>query len=55
MMTFIYGIRIDIKVDAFILGVCNQAYSQYPKWEVCISLQYLQKRMGDEVDFLSPD
>ena len=26
-----------------------------PKWKVCISLQYLQKNMGDKVDFLAAD
>ena len=32
--------------------MCNQAYPKYPKQEVCISLQYLPKNIGDEVDFL---
>ena len=45
---------IPLHVDTIILGVCNQAYSKYPKY-ICISLQYLQKSMRDEIDFLSAD
>ena len=33
---------------AIILGACNHACPKYPKY-VCISLQYLYKRMGGEV------
>ena len=32
--------------------MCNQPYQKYPKQDVCISLLYLQKNVGDEVDFL---
>ena len=42
------------KGDSIILGECNQACPKYPK-QVCISLQYLHKRMGDEVDLLPAD
>ena len=44
-----------LQVDTIILGVCNQAYPKYPKYEVCISLQSLLKTMQDEVDFLPAD
>ena len=36
--------------DTIILSECNQACLKYPK-KVYISMQYLHKRMGDEVDF----
>ena len=42
-----------LPLDTIILGVCNQAYPKYLKQEVCISLEYCQKSMWDEVDFLS--
>ena len=41
--------------NTIIFGVGNQACPKYPKQKVCMSLQYLQKSMGDEVDFLSAD
>ena len=40
--------------DTVILGECNQACPKYPKW-VCISLHYLHKSMGDEVEFFPAD
>ena len=40
--------------DTIILGECNQACPNYPK-QVCISLQYSHKIMGNEVDFLPAD
>ena len=39
---------------AIILGVHSQACSKCPKL-VCISVKYLQKDLGDEVDFLPSD
>ena len=39
------------QVGTIILGLCNQACSKYPKWEVCISLQYLQESMGVKLIF----
>ena len=38
-----------------ILGVRCQAYPKHPKHKGCISLQYLQKTVGDELDFLHAD
>ena len=40
-----------LQADTIILGVCNQACPKYPKNEVCISLQYLQKSMGVKLNF----
>ena len=40
--------------DTIILRECNQACPKHPKW-VCISLQYLHKSMGDEVEVLPAD
>ena len=42
------------KGDSIILGERNQACPKYPK-RVCISLQYLHKSIGDEVDLLPAD
>ena len=47
--------RRILQVDTIILGVSRQACPKYPKKEVCISSQYLQKVMGDEVTFLFVD
>ena len=44
-----------IKDDTFILGVNSQVCPKYPNEEVFISLQYLQKNIGEEVDSLSAD
>ena len=41
-----------LQIDMIILGVCGQACSNYPKWQVCYFLQYLKKGVNDEVDFL---
>ena len=38
--------------DTIVLGVCNQACPNYLEKEVCISLQYFQKFMEGEVNFL---
>ena len=43
-----------LQVDTIILHDCNQACPNYPKY-FCISLQYLHKSMGDEVNFLPAD
>ena len=52
-MKFIYGMQDKnqsfLQIDTVILGGCSQACPKYPKWEVCISLQYLLKNMEDEV------
>ena len=37
------------------MDVRSQPCPNYPKQEVCISLEYLQKNMGEEVDFLPAD
>ena len=42
-------------IETIILSVCIQACSKYPKKQVCISLHYLQKNVGDEVEFLPAD
>ena len=44
-----------LQVGTIIFSVYKQAWPMYPKLEVYISLQYLQKCMGDEVDFLPAD
>ena len=41
-----------LQVNFIILGVRSKACPKYPKKEVCISLQYLQKKMWDEVLFV---
>ena len=41
--------RSFLQFDAIISVVCSQTYPKYPKGEVCISLQYLQKNVDDEV------
>ena len=56
MMKFFINMEINIsflKIDTIILGVCDKACPKYPKQELCISLQYLQKNVGDEVEFFS--
>ena len=47
--------RSILRVDTINLGVCNQAFTKYPKQEVHIFFQYLQESMGDEVNFLPTD
>ena len=47
--------RSFLQINIIILGVLSQTCPKYPKLEVCISLQYRQKNMGDEADFLSTD
>ena len=37
-----------LHVDFIILCVSSQLYPKYPKYKVCISLQYLQKNMDDD-------
>ena len=58
MMNFIFGMQIDIEVFCKLilsfLGVCNQACPKVPKISLHI-LQYLQKSMGNKVDFLPAD
>ena len=58
-MKFIFGMQRNIKVFYNLIlsfwGVRGQACPKYPKWETCISLQYLQKNTGDEADFLAAD
>ena len=57
MMNFIFCMQINnslLQVDNIILSLCNQACPKYPKY-ICISLQYLHKSMGNEVDFLPAD
>ena len=43
-----------LQVYTIILGDSNESYPKYPK-QASISLQYLHKSMGDEVDFLPAD
>ena len=43
-----------LKVDTIILVMYNKTRPKYPK-QVCISLQYFQKSMGYEIDFLPAD
>ena len=43
------------QVDTMILGVNSQTCPKYPKQEVYISLQYLQKSVEDEVYVLPAD
>ena len=40
-----------VQVDTIILGVSSQACPKYPKYKVCISLQYLQKSIGLKLIF----
>ena len=47
--------RSLLQVDTTIFVVHSQACPEYPKQEVCISLQCLQKDVGYEVDFLPAD
>ena len=44
-----------VEIDTIILGVCNQPCPKYPKYDVCISMQYLQTNIWDELDFLPAD
>ena len=44
-----------LQVDTLILGVGNKPCQKYQKNEICVSLWYLQKDMGNEVDFLPAD
>ena len=37
------------------LGVCSQAYSTYPKWQVCNIFAISQKKVKGEVNFLQAD
>ena len=41
-----------LQFDNLILGVCFQAYLNYPKNEMFISFQYLKEEVGDEDDLL---
>ena len=41
----------SLQADTIIFRVHSQACTNYPKYEVCISLQDLQKNVGDEVNF----
>ena len=57
MMNFTFGMQINIKVFlklilSFWLCITRHAQSTQNK---CISLQYLQKSMGYETDFLPAD
>ena len=59
MMKFIFGMQINIKVFYKLIlsvWVCvtRHAHSTQNK-KFDISLQYLQKNMGDEVDLLAAD
>ena len=50
--------RNFLQSDFVILCVSSQTYPKNPKYEVCISLQYLQKNMGHDFFFfffLPPD
>ena len=44
-----------VKVDTIILGVFNQVCPKYQIQEISIPLQYLEKSMCGEVDFLPAD
>ena len=44
-----------LQVYTIIVGVPFQASPKYPKQELWISFQYLQKNIWDEVDFLLVD
>ena len=37
------------------LGVCSQAYSTYPKWQVCNIFAISQKKVKGEVNFLQAE
>ena len=53
---FWHGVKQSfLQADTMILGVGNQASQKYPKKEICIFLQYLQKNMGNAVYFLFAD
>ena len=43
-----------LQFGTIILDECNQVCSKYPTY-ICISSQYLQKSMRDEVEFLPAD
>ena len=44
-----------LQVGTIILGVHDQVCWKYPKQEVCISLQYLHRNLGNEIHFLPAD
>ena len=44
-----------LQVNAINLRLCNHACPKYPKEEIWIFLQYIQKSMEDEVDLLPGD
>ena len=46
--------RSLLHVGTIVLGVSNQVFLKYLK-QVCISLQYHQKNMGDQIGFLPAD
>ena len=43
-----------LQIDTIILDVCGQACPKYPEKQVCY-LQYLEKEVNDEADFLHAD
>ena len=61
MMKRIFGIQINIEIFYKLIlsfWVCNKACPKclkYPKTEVCISLQYLQKNVRYKLDVLPGD
>ena len=57
VMKFVFGLQIRTKVfyKYIILGVHSRACPKYLKQEVCISLQFFQKNLSSEVDFLPAD
>ena len=44
-----------LQIDTIILRVCGQAWSNYPKNKFAIYLQYLEKKVSNEVDSLCAD
>ena len=55
MMKFVSGMQINIKVFYKLIlsfWLCLTRHAQLTQNKKCISLQYLQKSMGHEVDFL---
>ena len=52
---FWYEHRRLLQVHSTTFGVRSQGCPKYPKQQVCISLQYLNENVKDEVDFLPTD
>ena len=52
---YFWLVDINIKVDTINLGVHIQVCLRHSKQKVCVSLQYVQKDMDDEVAFLHAD